>query len=179
MSAPIGQDALRRSGSQDGRSYSRSRLMSSKNAFLLVVGFLIALPASARDSLPRITVVDETLVSTVLRDNRIGLDPARAIKVLLPAGYAKSGQRYPVVYFLHNAWYGPTRMIEDGRAQRLIERAFANRAVSEFIFVVADYTGPTTGSSADSDARRSSGPSTRRSRRTSRRRPATASCIRR
>ncbi len=121
--------------------------MFSKNAFPLVVGLLIALPALARDPAPpRVTVVDEPFVSTVLRDNRIGLDPERAIKVLLPPGYAESKQRYPVVYFLHNAWYGPKQMFEDGRAQRLIERAFANGVVPEFIFVVADYTGPTTGS---------------------------------
>jgi len=121
--------------------------MFPKNAFLLVVGLLIALPASTRDSFPpHVTVVDEPFVSSVLRDNRIGLRPERAIKVLLPPGYAKSKQRYPVVYFLHNAWYGPKQRIEDGRAQRLIERAFADGVVPEFIFVVADYTGPTTGS---------------------------------
>jgi S-formylglutathione hydrolase FrmB len=121
--------------------------MFPKNALLLVAGLLIALPALARDPAPRrVTVVDIPFVSAVLRDNRIGLDPERAIKVLLPPGYAKSKQHYPVVYFLHNAWYGPKRMIEDGRAQRLIERAFADGVVQEFIFVVADYTGPTTGS---------------------------------
>ena len=121
--------------------------MLLKNVFLVVSGLLIALPALARDAAPpRVTVVDEPFVSTVLRDNRIGVKPERAIKVLLPPGYAKSKQRYPVVYFLHNAWYGPKQMIEDGRAQRLIERAFANGVVQEFIFVIADYTGPTTGS---------------------------------
>jgi S-formylglutathione hydrolase FrmB len=121
--------------------------MFSKIAFLLAAGFLFALPASARDPAPpRVTVVDEPFVSSVLRDNRIGLDPRRAIKVLLPPGYATSTQRYPVVYFLHNAWYGPTQMIEEGRAQRVLERAFAQGVVPEFLFVVADYTGPTTGS---------------------------------
>ena len=121
--------------------------MCSKNASLVLLGLLIAWPTLAREPAPpRATVVDEPFVSTVLRDNRIGLDPARAIKVLLPPDYAKSKRRYPVVYFLHNAWYGPTRMIEDGRAQRLIERAFAAGSVPQFIFVVADYTGPTTGS---------------------------------
>jgi S-formylglutathione hydrolase FrmB len=74
--------------------------------FVLAVAWLIALPALARDPAPpRMTVVDEAFVSTILRDNRIGVDPQRAIKVLLPPGYAKSKQRYPVVYFLHNAWY--------------------------------------------------------------------------
>jgi S-formylglutathione hydrolase FrmB len=121
--------------------------MFAKKIFLIVASLSLALPALARDlTPPRLTVVDEPFASTVLRDNRIGLDPERAIKVLLPPGYAKSKQRYPVVYFLHNAWYGPKRMIEDGRAQRLIERAFADGVVPEFIFVVADYTGPTTGS---------------------------------
>jgi S-formylglutathione hydrolase FrmB len=121
--------------------------MFPKNALLLVAGLLIALPTPARDSAPpRVTIVDEPFASTVLRDNRIGLNPERAIKVLMPPGYAKSKQRYPVVYFLHNAWYGPKQMIEDGRAQRLIERAFADGVVQEFIFVIADYTGPTTGS---------------------------------
>jgi hypothetical protein len=94
--------------------------MYTKNAALLIAGLLIALPALSRDAPPRLTVVDEPFVSTVLRDNRIGLNPERAIKVLLPPGYARSKQRYPVVYFLHNAWYGPKPMIEDGRAQRLI-----------------------------------------------------------
>jgi S-formylglutathione hydrolase FrmB len=121
--------------------------MLLKNAFGLIVGLLVTLPALARDPAPpRATWVEEPFVSTALRDNRIGLNPERAIKVLLPPGYAKSKQRYPVVYFLHNAWYGPKQLIEGGRAQRLIERAFADGVVQEFIFVVADYTGPTTGS---------------------------------
>jgi len=92
------------------------------------------------------TIVDEPFSSTVLRDNRIGLNPERAIKVLLPPGYAKSTRRYPVVYFLHNAWWSPRQAFEDGRMQRLIERGFADGVVQEFILVVADYTGPTTGS---------------------------------
>ncbi len=122
--------------------------MTSKIALLLVVGLLVALPAvAARDPAPpRLTIVDEPFVSSILRDNRIGLNSERAIKVLLPPGYAKSKQRYPVVYFLHNAWWGPRQMIDDGRAQRLIERAYADAVVQEFIFVIADYTGPTTGS---------------------------------
>ena len=121
--------------------------MISRNLLLLAAGLLIAVAAPARDlAPPRLTLVHEAFTSTVLRDNKIGLNPERAIKVLLPPGYAKSKRRYPVVYFLHNAWYGPTQLIEDGRAQKLIERALADGVVQPFIFVVADYTGPTTGS---------------------------------
>jgi hypothetical protein len=123
--------------------------MSLKHVFWAVFGLLAALPslaAAPAGDPPRGTVIDLPFESAVLRDNRIGLNTQRAIKVLLPPGYAKSARRYPVVYFLHNAWWGPKQMFEDGRAQRLIERAFADGVVKEFIFVVADYTGPTTGS---------------------------------
>jgi hypothetical protein len=121
--------------------------MTPKNTALLLAAWLLALPALARDPVsPRLTLVEEPFESSVLRDNRIGLDTKRPVRVLLPPGYASSKQKYPVVYFLHNAWYGPKQMIEDGRAQRLIERAFAEDIAPRFISVIADYTGPTTGS---------------------------------
>lgn len=120
-----------------------------KHVLWLVVGLTVASPsmAQAEGKIPqRITIVDEPFVSEVLRENRIGLNLERGTKVYLPPGYTKSGQRYPVVYFLHNAWWGPRQMVEDGRMQRLLERGFANGAVKKFIVVVADFTGPTTGS---------------------------------
>jgi S-formylglutathione hydrolase FrmB len=123
--------------------------MFSKAACWLMAGLFFAGSSLARSPAvdpPRGSVVDEPFVSTVLRDNRIGVKPERAIKVFLPPGYAKSARRYPVVYFLHNAWWSPRQMFEDGRIRRLIERAFADRVVGEFILVAADYTGPTTGS---------------------------------
>jgi hypothetical protein len=123
--------------------------MYSKYASWIVMGLLVALPSMARTPAgdpPRATIVDEPFTSTVLRDNRIGLDPARTIKVMLPPGYARSKQRYPVVYFLHNAWWSARQHIEDGRMQRLLERGFADGVLGELIVVVADYTGPTTGS---------------------------------
>jgi hypothetical protein len=121
--------------------------MSAKRALWMLPVLFLALPLLARPAAtPPLTVVDEVFESTVLRENRIGLNTQRSIKVFLPPGYAKSSRRYPVVYFLHNAWWGPRQMVEDGRAQRLIERAFAEGVVQPFIFVVADYTGPTIGS---------------------------------
>ena len=121
--------------------------MTLKLAACALAGLLAAshVAAAAPADPPPLTIVDEPFESTVLRDNRIGLNLERALKVLLPPGYAKSQQRYPVVYFLHNAWWGPRQMVEDGRAQRMIERAYADGLVQEFIFVIADYTGPTTG----------------------------------
>src|SRR5690242_14179384 len=105
-----------------------------KPVLWVLIGLLSASYAAARSPAAepaRGSLVDEPFVSTILRDNRIGLDPARAIKVLLPPGYAQSTRRYPVVYFLHNAWGSPRQAFEDGRIQRLIERAFADRVVRE------------------------------------------------
>lgn len=111
---------------------------------LCALTVLFAIPLVAAPA--PVTIVDETFVSAILQDNRIGLAPERHMKVYLPPGYAKSSRRYPVVYFLHNAWWGPRQMADDGRMQRLLEQGFASGTTREFILVVADYTGPTTGS---------------------------------
>jgi S-formylglutathione hydrolase FrmB len=122
--------------------------MFSTRAFLTLSALLIAPPLFARPATPPpVILVDEVFESAVLAENRIGLDPVRRMKVFLPPGYAKSAERrYPVVYFLHNAWWGPRQLVEDGRMQRLLERGFADGVAGEFILVVPDYTGPTTGS---------------------------------
>ena len=92
-------------------------------------------------------VVSLDLQSTILRDNRIDLDPDRHAKIYLPPSYATSPERrYPVVYFCHNTYWSPEQAVADGNLQRLLERAFAMEVVDEFILVIPDYTGPTTGS---------------------------------
>lgn len=92
------------------------------------------------------TMVTEKLVSTVLRDNRIGLDPNRSIMIYLPPGYATSGKAYPVVYYCHTIFWSAEKLFEDGNLVKLLERGFANGVVNEFILVAADYSSPTTGS---------------------------------
>lgn len=95
------------------------------------------------------TLLTETLASTVLRENRVGLDPNRRVKVVLPPGYddaAASGRRYPVVYYLHNFFWSAEKMFEDGRRMALLERAWADGVVRKFILVVADFNAPRIGS---------------------------------
>jgi len=60
------------------------------------------------------TLVTEHLASSILRENHIGLDPNRSIKVYLPPGYAGSHKSYPVVYYFHNTYWSPEKMFEDG-----------------------------------------------------------------
>jgi hypothetical protein len=92
------------------------------------------------------TVVTEHLASTILRENRTGLNPDRVIKVYLPPGYADSGKSYPVVYFCHNINWSARQVFEDGNMAKQLERAFAGGGIGEFILVAADYTTPTMGS---------------------------------
>lgn len=102
--------------------------------------FLAFAPLVASANSGRGTIVTEQIVSTVLRDNRVGLDPNRAVKIYLPPGYATSGKSYPVIYFCHSLMWSPRQMFEDGNLQRLIERGFAAGVIPEFILVAADYS---------------------------------------
>jgi S-formylglutathione hydrolase FrmB len=112
---------------------------------ILVVG-LLAISGAWAEEARHGTLVTEQLTSSMLEENRIGLDTTRSIKAFLPPGYAESRKSYPVVYFLHNTGWSPDKMFQEGHVVKLLERGFAKQIVKEFIFVVADYTTPTTGS---------------------------------
>lgn len=113
--------------------------------FTLVVSSLAAFAAVPAEP-KRGSVVTEHLNSTILRENRTGLDPNRVIKVYLPPGYADSGKAYPVVYFCHNINWSAEQVFEDGNMAKQLEQAFARGVVGEFILVAASYTSPTMGS---------------------------------
>lgn len=111
----------------------------------LLISFLAALSGFAAEP-GRGTIVTERLVSTILRENRTGLDPNRVIKIYLPPGYEDSGKSYPVVYFCHNINWSAEQVFADGNMAKQLERAFARGVVGEFIMVAASYTTPTMGS---------------------------------
>ncbi|MEQ9439375.1 MAG: alpha/beta hydrolase-fold protein [Cyclobacteriaceae bacterium] len=113
---------------------------------LLFALVLLAIPKGVAQEIPRGQLLTETLVSTILLENRIGIDPNRSIKVYLPPGYEASGKSYPVVYYCHSIFWSTDQMFEDGNVVRQLDRGFANGVADEFIFVAADYTTPTTGS---------------------------------
>lgn len=117
------------------------------SAVLLIA--VASVPIGCAAEVRAATIVTEHLTSMVLKENRIGLDPNRSVKIVLPPGYAESaaaGRRYPVVYYLHNFFWSAEKMFEDGSRVALLERAWAEGTVKEFILVAADFSGPTTGS---------------------------------
>jgi hypothetical protein len=102
-------------------------------------------PATATVAHPHGVLLTKTLHSTILRDNRVGLNTERHIKVYLPPGYETSGKRFPVLYYLHNFYTNNEQLFADGRIVTLIERAFAAGVIKEFILVAADYSTATIG----------------------------------
>jgi pimeloyl-ACP methyl ester carboxylesterase len=114
--------------------------------FFLSLSIITYGTPSAAQTDRRGSLKTETLPSQILKDNLIGLDPNRKVKVYLPPGYVNSAKSFPVLYFLHNAFSNVEASFEDGRLLTLVERAFANKVVEEFILVAADYSSPTTGS---------------------------------
>jgi len=103
--------------------------------------------AAVQAAPPASTVDTVFLESTVLRDNRIGLNTRRSLKVYLPPGYAAGKQRYPVVYMLHGLNWSNERMFApDSTIQSTFDRAIADGVIKPFIAVAPDYTtsGPGT-----------------------------------
>lgn len=72
---------------------------------LLVVLMCMQVTFASAQDIKRGTLLTEQLTSSILRENRIGLDPKRKVKVYLPPGYEDSGKAYPVVYYFHNIFW--------------------------------------------------------------------------
>jgi hypothetical protein len=109
---------------------------------------LILLAGTAVQAAPTSSTVDTAFIeSAALRDNRVGLNTRRSLKVYLPAGYSTGKQRYPVIYMLHGLNWSNERMFApDSTIQSTFDRAIASGVIKPFIAVAPDYTtgGPGT-----------------------------------
>ncbi len=115
--------------------------------FRLLALFAMCIAAAQAAPTSSSTVETVFLESTVLRDNRVGLNTRRSLKVYLPAGYAAGKQRYPVIYMLHGLNWSNERMFApDSAIQPTFDRAIASGVIRPFIAVAPDYTtgGPGT-----------------------------------
>ena len=92
------------------------------------------------------SIVNDTISSSILAKNKIGLDTRRTIKIYLPPGYSSSKKNYPTVYYLHSIFENPNHVISDHKTPEIIDKSMVKNTSREFIFVVADFTSPTVGS---------------------------------
>ena len=111
-----------------------------------IAGLFLWLAAAAT---PAANSVVETryIDSVVLRDNRVGLETRRSVKVYLPPGYASGKQRYPVIYMLHGLNWSNERMFDaTSTIQATFDKAIATGVIKPFIAVAPDYRaqGPGT-----------------------------------
>ena len=69
------------------------------------------------------------------------LGAEKELTVYLPAGYEKSGERYPVLYLLHGAWGCHTDWTEKGNAKLIADEAIAGGMALPMIIVMPDAKG--------------------------------------
>lgn len=128
--------------SHESRCRGATRLVS----LALFPILLLALPLRAAPPAAG-SVVTERFISAALRDNKVGLNPARSVSVYLPPGYASSGGDYPVIYFFHGIGGSNEGLFAPGTsAAELFDRAIARGTIAPFILVAPDYRSPTLGS---------------------------------
>lgn len=91
-------------------------------------------------------VLTKIIRSEVLKENKVGLNVNRSVKIYLPHGYETSGKAYPVVYWMHNFFTNADKLLEEKPIVERIESAWSAGVIKDFIFVAADYSTNTIGS---------------------------------
>lgn len=107
--------------------------------------FLLWVLVAAQPVTADMLVEQFEIQSSVLAENKINLAIDRSIYVILPADYYSNNKRYPVVYYVHNAWWDNHRVISENQADKVLTRVLANYQNKEFIFVLGDFTTPSGG----------------------------------
>ena len=121
--------------------------MKRNSFFCLVIGSLLLINKAECQAIEHSgTLLTKTLYSVILRDNRVGLNTERNIKIYLPPGYDTSNKRYPVVYYLHNFYSNNEKLFADGRVVKLTGRGIEAGVIKDFILVAADYSTAVVGS---------------------------------
>ena len=109
-------------------------------ALLLLSGHVWAVikPTAASHS----QLLTRVLAAQSLTRTPIGTDPNRSLLVYLPAGYDRSSQRYPVIYYLPNALDGFRVDFDHHDAQAVFDRAMAAGVIGKVIIVTPDLNTP-------------------------------------
>ncbi len=80
-----------------------------KKQFTFILIFFIAINAVAQDTSK---VETKKFIAPSIQNNKGGEDANRNLTIYLPPGYAKSKDRYPVIYFLHGFAVQDNEMME-------------------------------------------------------------------
>ena len=130
----------------DQAKYDKLMFQSKRLLLLIIVVSVLSTAgnkANAKDNAANLETI--TLKSTLLEKNKIGINTQRNIKVLLPTDYYQSNKRYPVVYYVHNAWWDNQRLMSENQANVRFMQAFSKHNIEPFILVFGDFTTPMGG----------------------------------
>lgn len=105
---------------------------------------LITTAANSQDKHGK--VITDTIASSVLKENLLGVDANRKVMIYLPPGYETSKQSYPVLYYCHSMFGSADIIMQGAPIVKLSERAFTKGVINELIIVVADYSTSGVGS---------------------------------
>jgi hypothetical protein len=111
---------------------------------LLLAAFIALL--AAPPALAQSQVRDFEVASKAFDGNRIGISGQRRVRVYLPDGYAGSGRRYPVIYYLHNIFEDERAAFDQHDLKGLLDRAIKGGTIPPVIVVAADFSTPLGGS---------------------------------
>lgn len=117
--------------------FHRQRCFARPRILVLIL-LCLALPATlALSAAAQSTVVDLTIHSPALENNRLG-DPAdQPVSIVLPAAYAQDAQRrFPVLYFLHGYSDRTPRHDAAEFVRAALDRQIAAGAAQPFIVVL-------------------------------------------
>lgn len=128
-------------------------MKAAQYIYCLIIGMLFMQTASASTGVSpttmptssKGTLINVTLKSDILKENKIGLDLERKLKVYLPPSYEDSEQHYPVIYHFHSIYWDNIRMFESGHVKGELDRMIHDGIVSPFIWVSGDFTTPGIG----------------------------------
>ncbi len=93
-------------------------------------------PAPVRTAVPAAPALSDSRMEYVTHESKL-LDTTLNVGIYLPPGYDESGERYPVLYFLHGLWGSAGKWAERGTPAKL-DQLIEARTVPPMIVVCPD-----------------------------------------
>jgi hypothetical protein len=113
-----------------------------QNLILLCAFFFSVTSSVAQPSPNKSQVIERVIHSTNFESNKMGISAYRNLAVYLPADYAETSKRYPVLYFFPSPIDSYRTLFDKSNAQALFDHAIAQGTIRSFILVSADMTTP-------------------------------------
>jgi predicted alpha/beta superfamily hydrolase len=104
-----------------------------KNILLLLLFFQIVCFGQGQ-SLTGEIIVDK--INSLALQNSGGENPTRRVTIYLPPGYDGTGQRYPVIYYLHGFTWSDSLQIASSHFDKLLDKAIATGKIRPVIVVM-------------------------------------------